>query len=51
MDQSLLDQPPVVVTTSAYPSCEPVKAPEILPCDLMEEAGHVGHIPERSQLF
>ena len=51
MDQSLLDQPPVVVTTSAYPSHEPVKAPEILPCDLMEEAGHVGHIPERSQLF
>ena len=51
MDQSLLDQPPVVVTTSAYPSREPVKALEILPCDLMEEAGHIGHVPERSQLF
>ena len=51
MDQSLLDQPPVVVTTSAYPSCEPVEALEILPCDLVEEAGHTGHIPEWSQLF
>ena len=51
MDQSLLDQPPVVVTTSAYPTPEPVKAPEILPCDLVEEAGHVGHVLERSQLF
>ena len=51
MDQSLLDQPPVVVTTSAYPSCEPVEAPEILPCDLVEEVGHIGYILEWSQLF
>ena len=51
MNQSLLDQPPVLVTTLAYPSGEPVEALEILPCDLMEEAGHIGHIPEWSQLF
>ena len=51
MDQSLLDQPPVVVTTSAYPSREPVEAPEVLPCDLVEETGHVEHVPQRSQFL
>ena len=51
VDQSLLDQPLVVVTTPAYPPGKSVEAPEVLPGDLVEEPGHIGHILEGSQLF